>query len=161
VNELGLLRLAQAQAAANQWDQSRNSYEQFVGRFAPSPWVEEARFGAAWSAQNQNQHDHAVNVYTQVRNNTKAEVAARAQLQMGLCRLAQQRWQEAHDLLMVVPYTYDYPQWMAPALVGAAKALVQLKKPAEARAALERVVKEHAGTPHAEEATKLLAEIKI
>lgn len=161
VNELGLLRLAQAQAAANQWDQSRNSYDQFVSRFPQSPWIEEARFGSGWAAQNQNQHDPAVALFTQVTKNTKAEVAARAQLQMGLCRLAQQRWEEAKNMLMVVPYTYDYPQWNAPALVGAAKALVQLKKPAEAKPLLEQVVKEYPTTPHAEEAKKLLAEIKL
>ena len=34
-------------------------------------------------------------------------------MNIGLCRLAQKRYAEACTALLVVPYTYDYPQLSA------------------------------------------------
>ena len=63
--------------------------------------------------QQQKNYDGAVNTYTQVTQRTAAEVGAKAQLQIGLCRLEQQRFNEAATALLVVPFTYDYPELSA------------------------------------------------
>ena len=85
---------------------------------------------------------------------------ARAQFQIGLCRLEQKRPAEAANALLVVPFTYDYPEWSALALCEASRAFVDMKQSAQAGKLLERVLKDHPGTPAAEVAKKRLGELK-
>ena len=61
-------------------------------------------------------------------NGTATEIGAKAQLQIGLCRLEQKRYPEAATALLVVPFTYDYPEWNAVALVEAARTFGELKQ---------------------------------
>src|SRR5207253_8729723 len=89
LTDRALLRLGHAYEKTKQWDLSRQAHEQVVGRFPQSPWVNEARYGIGWAWQNQKQFEQAVNVYNQVT--TATEVAARAQLNIGLCRLEQKQ----------------------------------------------------------------------
>ena len=87
-------------------------------------------------------------------------LGARAQLNIGLCRLAQKRYAEAGTALLVVPFTYDYPDLSALALVEAARAFAENKQPRQAANLLKRVLRDHAGTPQAEVARKRLKELK-
>ena len=160
VSDRALLRLGQAQAQLKQWDASRQSLETLINRFGQSRWVDEARYGVGWAFQNQNQHDQAVNHYIQVVNRTGAEVAARAQLQIGLCRLDQKKFAEAAPALMAVVSTYNVPDLSAMALFEAAQAYNELKQPAEAKKLLERVAKDYDSTRWAELARTQLAETK-
>jgi TolA-binding protein len=143
VSDRALLRLGHALAHAGQWDQSRQALETLVGRFGSSPWVHEARYGIGWAWQNQKQYDQAVNAYSQVVAATATETAAKAQLQIGLCRLEQKRYPEAATALLVVPFTYDYPEWSAVALCEAARTFVELKQPDQAVKLLQRVIQDH------------------
>jgi TolA-binding protein len=143
LSDRALLRLGQAYAQLKQWDQSRQAHEQVAGRFGNSPWLNEARYGIGWAWQNQKQYDNAVNTYTQVANATASELGAKAQLQIGLCRLEQKRLAEATTALLVVPFTYDYPELSAVALVEAARAFTELKQQDQAARLLERVIKDH------------------
>ena len=85
--------------------------------------MHEARYGIGWAQQNQGQYDEAVNAYNQVTDAVATELAAQAQLNIGLCRLAQKRYADAATALLVVPFTYDYPELSALALLEAARAL--------------------------------------
>ena len=78
---------------------------------------------SAGRSRTRAQYDEAVNVYTQVTGAVATELAARAQLNIGLCRLAQKRYADAATALLVVPFTYDYPELSALALLEAARAL--------------------------------------
>ena len=109
LTDRALLRLGFALGQLKQWNPSRQAYEQVVNRFGSSPWVHEARYGIGWAFQNLGQYDNAVNAYNQLINNVATELAARAQMNIGLCRLAQKRYAEASTALLVVPFTYDYP----------------------------------------------------
>jgi TolA-binding protein len=143
ISDRALLRLGHAFAALKQWDPSRQALENLLNRFGNSPWVHEARYGIGWAWQNQKQFDNAVNLYTQVTTATAAETAAKAQLQIGLCRLEQNRHNEAANALLVVPFTYDYPEWNAVALCEAARAFKALKQPEQAERLLRRVIRDH------------------
>jgi TolA-binding protein len=143
LTDRALLRLGHALAHAKQWDDSRKAHEQVISRFPDSPWVHEARYGMGWAWQNQTKYDDAVQAYHQVTAGTGEEVAARAQLQIGLCRLEQKQYAEAAAALLVVPFTYDYPELSAVALCESARAFAELKQPGQARKLLERVVKDH------------------
>ena len=119
VSDRALLRLGHALGLQKQWDASRQAHEALVNRFGNSPWVAEARYGIGWALQNQGRFDEAIAAYTQVTNLTATELAAQAQLNIGLCRMAQKKYPEAATALLVVPFTYDYPHLSALALLEA------------------------------------------
>jgi TolA-binding protein len=160
VTDRALLRLGYALGQLKQWEPSRQACEQVVARFGGGPWGNEARYGVGWAWQNMGRYDEAVNSYTQVIANTATELAARAQMNIGLCRLAQKRYPEASTALLVVPFTYDYPDLSAMSLVEAARAFAENKQKDQATKLLERVLRDHPDTEHAEAARKRLAELK-
>ena len=155
-----LLRLAHAYAQTGQWAPARQTLEVLVQRFPSSPWAHEARYGIGWARQNLKDHDNAVAAYAEVVTRTATELAARAQLQIGVCRMAQKRPQDALAALQVVYYTYDYPELTAAALCEAARAHTELKQTEEAKTLLQRVIQENPQGQWNELAKRLLADIK-
>jgi TolA-binding protein len=143
ISDRALLRLGHAYAQLKQWEPSRQAHEQVVARFGNGPWGNEARYGMGWALQNMKRYDEAVNVYAQVVANTVTELGAKAQLQTGLCRLEQKRYPEASTALLVVPFTYDYPELSAVALVEAARCFAETKQQDQAAKLLQRVIKDH------------------
>jgi TolA-binding protein len=160
LTDRALLRLGYALGLQKQWDASRQAYEQVIGRFGNSPWVHEARYGIGWAFQNQGQYDNAVNFYAQVVSAVATELGARAQVSIGQCRLAQKRYAEASTALLVVPFTYDYPNLNALALLEAARALAEDKKEDQAIKLLQRILRDYPDTEQAEAAKKRLEELK-
>jgi cellulose synthase operon protein C len=160
LSDRALLRLGFALGKQNQWDQSRAAYEQVVNRFGNGPWVHEARYGIGWAWQNQKQYDNAVSAYAQVAAGTVTEIGARAQLQVGLCRLEQKKHPEAISALLVVPYTFDYPELSASALCEAARGMIESNQKAQATRLLERVIKDHPESKWAEVAKERLEALK-
>jgi TolA-binding protein len=79
---------------------------------------------------------------------------------IGLCRLAQKRYAEASTAFLVVPFTYDYPQLSALALLEAARAFAENKQKDEAIRLLERMLRDHPDGEHAEAARKRLEELR-
>ncbi|HEV3082246.1 MAG TPA: tetratricopeptide repeat protein, partial [Gemmataceae bacterium] len=84
VTDRALLRLGHAFANLQKWEESRQAHERASG-IGNSPWVNDARYGMGWALQNMKRFDDAVNVYSQVTASTATEIAAKAQLQIGLC----------------------------------------------------------------------------
>ncbi len=134
VSDRALLRLGYAYALTKAWDPSRQAHERLVGAFPNSPWVDEARYGMGWAFQQQKNLDAAVNSYSQVTNRTATEIAAKAQLQIGLCRLEQKRYPDAVNALLVIPFTYNYPELTAAARFETARARPEGHGPPAARA---------------------------
>lgn len=155
-----IFRLAQAYQQLGQVDQARAVLEVLVARFPASPLVHEARLSLGQAYQALKQPDKALAVYAEIPRRTGSELAAKALLQTGLIRLEQKQPAEALKNFLTIVYSYDYPQWTAPALCEAARVQMELKKPAEAKALLQRVLKDHPATPWAELAGKRLTEIK-
>ena len=143
LSDRALLALGRACANAGQWDPSRQAYEILAQRFQQSDLVDDALYGAGWAWQSQKQFDNAVNVYTQLTRRSAGEAAAKAQLQIGLCRLEQKRFPEAAQALAAVAYTYDYPDLAAQACCGAATAYLELKQPLEAGKLWRKVIKDY------------------
>ena len=158
LTDRALLRLGAALAQLKQWEPSRAAYQTLLERHGSSPWVHEARYGQAWALQNLGRLDEAINLYNQVTSAVTSELAARAQLNIGLCRLAQKRPADAATALLVVPFTYDYPQWSALALLEAARALHEAKQTPQAIALLKRLLRDYPTTPAAEAARQRLTE---
>jgi len=161
LSDRALLRLGHAYALASQWDLSRQAHEAMINRFGQSLWKHEARYGIGWAWQNQKQFDNAANAYQQVINETATEVAAKSQYQLALCRLEQKRLPEAANALLVVPFTYDYPEWSAVALLEASRVFQEMQQPKQAIRLLEKVVKDYPDTEWAKVAKEQLAGLTV
>lgn len=142
ISDRAMLRLGQSLAAAKSWEPARAAFEATVARYGNSPFLPEARYGWGWTLQNQSKFDEAIAQYQQVINATTAEVAARAQTQIGLCKLAQKKYSEAAAALMLVPYTYDYPEIGYAAVLEAARAYEEDKQPEQAAKILAKLAKD-------------------
>jgi TolA-binding protein len=160
LSDRAFLRLGHAWANLQNWDESRKALERLVNQFPQSPWADEGRYSLGYAVQQLKQYDQAINHYSQVVNRTATETAAKAQLQIGICKLEQKKFQEAANALLVVPFTYDYPDVSAAALVEAARAFVELKQTEQAIRLLERVVRDHGQSPWADAARERLKELK-
>jgi tetratricopeptide (TPR) repeat protein len=160
VSDRALLRLGHAYTQLKKWPESKQAHELVWQRFASSPWINEARYGAAWALQNQKQFDQAVSLYEQVSANTLEEIAAKAQLQIGLCRFEQKKFPEAAAALMVVPLSYDYPEWSAAALYEAHRVFLEMKNQPQAVLLLQRLVTDYPASTWAKLAQQELEKLK-
>jgi len=160
VADRAMLRLGQAYGQLGQWEPSRLAIDAFHRYHPNSPLLPEANFTMSLAYQHLHQLDAALAGYRDVLTKAHGELAAKAQLQMGMTLLEMKKFDEALDALLVVPLSYDYPELSASALCEAAKALVELKKNDDAKTILNRVVKDHPTGNWADLARKMLAEIK-
>ncbi len=160
LSDRAVLRLGHAFGLAGQWDQSRGTLETLVSRHPNSPWKHEARYGIGWAWQNLKSYDNAATAYATVVRETASDAAPRAQIQTALCRAAQNRPAEALSALLVVPLTYDYPEWNAMALYEASRIYVDQKEPQQAVRLLERVKKDYPATAWAKLAGERLIELE-
>lgn len=162
VSDRAVLRLGHALAQLKQWDAARQAFETVVARYGEgNAGATDARYGMGWALQNAGRFDEAVNQYAQVTQKTTDDRAGRAQLQIGLCRAAQKRWDEAGKAFATVYYGYDLPDLKFAAMVEHARTLTEEKKFPEAAKLLERVVKDApADGPWAKAAAELLGKLK-
>jgi TolA-binding protein len=160
ISDKAFLLIAQSYIQTGQWDLAQQALQSLLRRFPNSPWADEARFNIGLVELNAKQFDAAITSFSEVAGRSGSELSARAQLQIGLCRMEQKQFAEAAEALLIVAYAFDYPDLTASALCEAAKAMVALDKKQEATQLLERVVKDNPTTRWAELAMKRLAELK-
>ncbi|MDB5309996.1 MAG: TPR-domain containing protein [Gemmataceae bacterium] len=162
VSDRALLRLGHVLTELKQWDASRQAFETLAARYGDgNTWATDARYGMGWALQNQARYDEAVNAYAQVTQKTTDDRAGRAHLQIGLCRAAQKRWEDAGKAFAVVYYGYDLPDLKFAAMVEHARTLTEEKKTADATKLLDRVVKDAPKDgPWAKAAKEMLDKIK-
>jgi cellulose synthase operon protein C len=157
-----MLRLGQALTKQKQWDAARQAFEFVTNRFGPnSPWFDEARYQIGWSWQNQGNFDQAVNAYQQTIAGTANQWAAKSHLQIGLCRIEQKRWAEATASLLVVPFSFDFPELNPIAISEASRCLLEEKKPEQAERLLQRLIKDYPNSPQAKNAEERLTQIRM
>jgi tetratricopeptide (TPR) repeat protein len=142
VSDRAVIRLGQAYLAAKNWEPARQSFETALARYGNTPAAADARYGLGWALRQQSKFDEAIGQYEQVTKLTTSEVAAKAQTQIGLCRMAQKRFADAATALMVVPYTYDYPELGYAAVLEAARAFAEDKKTDQAERLLKKLLKD-------------------
>lgn len=143
VSDRAVLRLGHCLLELKQWDAARQSFESLIGRYGNnSPWVHDARYGIGFALQNQGRFDEAVGAYAQVTQGTPDARAGRAQLQIGLCRAAQKRYDEAGKAFAAVYYTYESPDLKYAAMLEHARIHIEQNKTDEAVKLLEKVKKD-------------------
>src|SRR5262249_32177128 len=115
-------------------------------------------YGMGWALQEQKNYDGAANAYSVVVGRTATDLAAKSQLQIGLCRMEQKRYLDAANAFLVIPTTYDYPEIQAAALLNAGKAYLQLTQNDQANRQFERLLRDFPGTPWADAAKEKLGQ---
>ena len=156
VTDLALVHIGDIHAAKKEWEPARQVYENCANRFPNGPYAAQARYGLGNALQNLKQYDAAVNNYIVVTNLPDQSLAAKANLQIGFCRADQKRYGEAVAAFLTVPYSFDAPELAAPALLGAAKAYAEEKRPDAAKRILEKLLKDHSKSEFAAPAKQLL-----
>ena len=157
MTERALLRLNFCLMQTQKWDESRQALEMVVQKFPQSASVPDAFFGIGTAWQNANNLDNAYNAFAEVTKRSASETAARAQLQMGKCRLAQKKYPEALKELLAVTTNYDNRDDSAEALCEAGLVYQEQKLPVEATKMWQRVVVDYAESKWVEAAKKRLA----
>ena len=143
MSDRALLRLGHALTELKQWDAARQAFETLVARYGDAnAWAVDARYGMGWTLQNAGRFDEAVNAYAQVTQKTTDERAGRAHLQIGLCRAAQKKWDDAGKAYATVYYGYDLPDLNFGSMMEHARVYGEQKNVAEATKLLERVIKD-------------------
>ncbi len=144
ISDRALLRLGLALIAAKNPEGGRQVLETMLNRFGNgNPFAVDARFGFAQALQAQGKLDEAIKGFEQVIAATQTDVAAKAQLQIGQCRMAQKKFGDAASAFLVVPYTYDYPELACAAALEAARAFEEDKKPEQAEKLLTKLMKDN------------------
>jgi TolA-binding protein len=157
LSDRALLRLGHAYALLKAWGESYQAFERCANVSPNGPWYDDARYGMGWAMQQQRNFDGAVNWYAQVVSRSATELAAKAQYQIGVCRMEQKRFPEAAKAFMVIPTTYDYPELSAAALLEASQAYREANNREQSVRLLEQVVRDYPGTPFAAAAKERLA----
>jgi len=160
LSDRGLLRLAAARGQLGDHAASQKACELMLSRFPKSPFIHHARFALGQALQAQDQLDAAIQTYTEVVTGTTDEVAARAQFQIGMCRLQNKLYSTAGFDFLKVFHTYDYPEWSAAALLKCAECSVADKNLDKAAKYLRRLLKEFPKSQQAEAAKERLSFIE-
>jgi tetratricopeptide (TPR) repeat protein len=120
----------------------------------------EARFTAGFALQKMGQFDPAIRSFEELSKRDRTEFAAKAQFQIGLCRMEQKKYAEALQAFLLVVYCHEYPELTATARLEASRALEALKQHPQAKEMVQRVLAENPQGPWNAAAQKRLAEIK-
>lgn len=127
------LRLADCYLQLQRWPNAAEHFTAFLSDHAEHALAYQARFGLAWSLENQGKADAALKHYRDVTNTHQGPTAARAQFQIGQCLFAQQRYEAAVSELLKTDIIYAYPEWSAAALYEAGRCLERLQRIGAAR----------------------------
>jgi tetratricopeptide (TPR) repeat protein len=154
-----LMLLGRAYMEVGQLDPSRQAWSKLLEWLPRSALFDEAVYSIGLVLEKQGQRDPAVDTYRRIAGSSTSEFAAKAQLQIGLCRSAQNRLPEALDPLLLAATIYEVPELQAQACFEAAQIQQKLKKPEEAAKLLQKVVADFGKSPWAQKARDKLNEM--
>ncbi len=147
---IAMLKLAEVQAAEDDFDASLKTARDFITTYPADPLVYRAEFSIGWAMENQKHFDEARAAYKKVIAATNGETAARAQFQIGETFLAEQKYQQAAPAFLAVEDVYAYPKWSARALFEAGRTFEQLNQPAQAKIQYTQLVTKYKDAPEAQ-----------
>lgn len=154
--DAALLRLAECRIAQRRWAVAERHFDAYLERHPDDERWYAAAFGRGRAREQQGRIDAALADYRRVAETHDGPTAARAQFQIGQCLFVAGRHEDALRAFYKVEILFDAPQWTAAALHETASCLERLGRGDEARAALERLAREHPGTEWATRATRRL-----
>ncbi len=157
------LRRAQIYAHVGQWSEALDMADALARQHPDFPQQYEADYvvGRAYAARAE--FDEARQAYRRVLNSPagrKSETAAMAQWMIGETYMHQRDYRAALAEYLKVEILHAFPRWQAAALLQAGKCQEQLKRPADAAATYQRLLREFPDTKYDEEAALRLAKLR-
>lgn len=120
VRELTLLHGGQSAAQIKDWPQAINWYDALRERFPATTYLPQVFYETGFAHQQAGNDDQAVKLYTQVADNYRNELAARARFMMGEIYFAQKEFSKAIPEFQRVMYGFgadkapaDIQNWQA------------------------------------------------
>ncbi|TWT95454.1 tetratricopeptide repeat protein [Neorhodopirellula pilleata] len=95
VRELTLLHGGQSAAQIKDWDQAINWYDALRERFPATTYLPQVFYETGFAHQQAGNDDQAIRLYSQVADNYRNELAARARFMMGEIYFAQKEFSKA------------------------------------------------------------------
>jgi TolA-binding protein len=155
-----LYRAGDCAAKTNNWPESQRRYQDLIAQFPKFEQTSEARYGLAWAMQNQKNLDEASETYKKVTEETETETAAKARFMMGEIAFAQKKYEDAIEQYLMVTVGYPYAQWQALAQLETGRCFKELGQKDKAIAALEKMLEKFPDHPKAEDAKRLIEELR-
>jgi cellulose synthase operon protein C len=157
-----LYRAGACAAQMKDWPAGQNHYTALLTKFPDFAQKEEARYGLAWALQNQNRLDEARRAYAQIVADTEGDVietAAKARFMLGELCFGEKKYEDAIEQFLFAA-NLPFDEWRALARFEIGRCFMELGKKEQAVASLQEVVQKHADHPRAEDAARLVAELK-
>ena len=155
-----LYRAGECASSLNNWPAGQKHYEQLIQKFPNFKQLNDAKYGLAFALQKQNQFDKAIGLYEDVAEQSTGESGAKSRYMLGEIAFAKKDYDDAVFHYGAVVSGFGYPHWQGMALFEMARCLVELEKKPQAIAAFERIQKEFPDHEKADDAQRLLAELK-
>ena len=143
IAESMMMRLAEMQSATADHATARKTYQDFIGRFPESKWKRNAQFGLAWSLENSDKPNEAIQHYAPLLD-PKATIdlwTVRARFQTGECYFNMQKYEQAVKEFLNVEIQYKkYPAWQAKGILEIGRVLLAQNKREEAKQRFKDVI---------------------
>ncbi|HVU89909.1 MAG TPA: tetratricopeptide repeat protein [Pirellulales bacterium] len=157
------LRRAQIYAHAGQWTEALDMAEALTRQFPDFPQQYEADYIVGRAHAARAEFDEARQAYRRVLTSPtgrKSETGAMAQWMIGETYMHQRDYRAALAEYLKVEILHAFPHWQAAALLQAGKCQEQLKRPGEAAATYQRLLREFPDTNFDQEAALRLAKLR-
>jgi cellulose synthase operon protein C len=155
-----LYRAGDCAAQVKQWPASEGHYQALINQFPKFELISDARYGLGLAQQNQEKLAQAKQTYQQVTKETDTETAAKSRFMMGECAFREKKYDEAVEHFLTAALGYPYEEWQVLGYLEAGRCLIELQDKAKAADMFETVIKKYPKHPKAEDAARLLANIK-
>ncbi len=159
-HETAVLRLGEAQAKAQRWDASRETFESHLREYPESDDWFRSRFGVGWAFENAGEPEAAIEHYRSLVEGHEGLMTVRAQFQIGECLFALGRHEEAARELLRVDVLYEPTEWTPAALFEAGRCFEAMNKVGEARAEYRAVIERFGDSDWAAMARDRLARLR-
>ncbi len=142
------------------WPESQKYFETLVRDFSQFEQLPDGRYGLAVALQNQGKLAEARDLYLEVVKATEGETAAKARFMLGEIAFGQRKYEDAIEQYVMVTSGYPYEQWQGLAEFEMGRCFVSLGKRQKAIEAFQSVVGKHPRHAKAEDAARMLEELK-
>ncbi|MGA2067152.1 MAG: tetratricopeptide repeat protein [Thermoguttaceae bacterium] len=155
-----LYRAGASAAEQKKWPESQKFYEGLLRDFPQFEQLAEARYGLAVAMQSQGRLAEARAIQEQLAKTAEAQTAVKARFMLGEIAFAQHKFEDAVEQYLGVTTGYPFKHWQGLAQFEIGRCFLSLGKRQQAIDAFRTVVEKYPDHPRAQDAGKMLAELK-
>ncbi len=155
-----LYRAGTCELNLKKWPEGQKCFEALARDFPRFDQLQDARYGLAVALQNQGKLAEARGIYQEVVKATEGEAAAKARFMLGEIAFGERKYEEAIEHYVMVTAGYPYPNWQALAQFEIGRCFLSLGKRQKAVDAFRTVVDKYPEHAKAQDAARMLAELK-